>query len=107
MKIKNEEVDVRLTEYEIKAIKSSFLDVFGVGSIYLFGSRVEDSKKGGDIDLYIVPNDALSRDQLLAKKIDFLVSVKNLIGEQKIDVIMATNENRLIEQEALNKGIKL
>ncbi|WP_203249613.1 MULTISPECIES: nucleotidyltransferase domain-containing protein [Cysteiniphilum] len=107
MKIKNEEVGVRLTEYEIKAIKSSFLDVFGGGSIYLFGSRVEDSKKGGDIDLYIAPNKALPRDQLLEKKIDFLVSVKSLIGEQKIDVIIATNENRLIEQEALTKGVKL
>ncbi len=98
---------MRLTEYEIKAIKSSFLEVFGAGSIYLFGSRVDDGKRGGDIDLYLVPNEELSRDQLLEKKIDFLVSVKNLIGEQKIDVIIATDESRLIEQEASTKGVKL
>ncbi|WP_440616750.1 nucleotidyltransferase domain-containing protein [Cysteiniphilum sp. 6C5] len=98
---------MRLTEYEIKAIKSSFLEVFGTGSVYLFGSRVDDNKRGGDIDLYIVPNEALSRDQLLEKKINFLVSVKSLIGEQKIDVIIATDESRLIEQEALTKGVKL
>lgn len=98
---------MRLTDYEIKSIKSAFLEAFGAGYIYLFGSRVDDQQKGGDIDLYVVPDQALSQDQMLEKKIDFLVRVKSLIGEQKIDVIIAVDKNRLIEQEALNKGIKL
>jgi hypothetical protein len=36
-----------------------------------------------------------------------MVRLKSLIGEQKIDVVAATDENRLIEREALSKGIKL
>ncbi|WP_395947041.1 nucleotidyltransferase domain-containing protein [Caedibacter taeniospiralis] len=98
---------MRLTEYEAQAIKSCFLKVFGAGSIYLFGSRIDDGKKGGDIDLYIVPAQDFRRTMLLEKKLDFLVSLKSLIGEQKIDVVVATDENRLIEREALSKGIKL
>jgi len=29
--------------------------VFEEGNIYLFGSRADDTKKGGDIDLYLCP----------------------------------------------------
>jgi predicted nucleotidyltransferase len=44
---------MRLTNQEIRDIKESFHRVFGTGKIYLFGSRVDDSSKGGDIDLFI------------------------------------------------------
>jgi len=98
---------LRLTQSEIEAIKKSYLDVFQGGSIYLFGSRVDDNQKGGDIDLYIVPNTELPSSALLEKKLNFLVQVKNAIGEQKIDVVIARDKKRLIEQEALQKGIKL
>ena len=95
---------MRLSKREIKAIKESFKEVFKVGEIYLFGSRVDDNKRGGDIDLYIYTP---LKDNLTAKKIEFLVSLKRKIGEQKIDVIISRDINRAIEQEALSKGIKL
>jgi predicted nucleotidyltransferase len=38
---------------EVKAIKQTYDEVFKYGDIYLFGSRVDDTQKGGDIDLYI------------------------------------------------------
>jgi predicted nucleotidyltransferase len=44
---------MRLTQNEKDSIKKTFLEVFGEGEIYLFGSRVDDSKRGGDIDLFI------------------------------------------------------
>ena len=44
---------MRLKENEIKAITDSFREIFSSGELYLFGSRIDDSKKGGDIDLYI------------------------------------------------------
>jgi len=36
---------MRLSNYEIKAIKSTFDEVFGSGNIYLFGSRIDDTQK--------------------------------------------------------------
>jgi len=95
---------MRLTHKEIEAIKNSFKEVFVSGTIYLFGSRVDDSQKGGDIDLYIQTD---NKDNLIEKKIDFLVSLKRKIGEQKIDVLLSRDINRAIEQEALTKGVIL
>jgi len=46
---------MRLTPYEIESIKKAFKESFGEGRVILFGSRVDDSQKGGDIDLYLIP----------------------------------------------------
>jgi predicted nucleotidyltransferase len=94
---------MRLTPFEISSIKQAFTEVFGEGEIYLFGSRVDDTKRGGDIDLYI---DSASTQELSRKKIDFLVQLKNAIGEQKIDVVINRNEKRLIDEIA-KKGVLL
>jgi predicted nucleotidyltransferase len=45
---------MRLTPTQIATIKSTAQDVLGQGAqITLFGSRVDDTAKGGDVDLYI------------------------------------------------------
>ena len=98
---------MRLLNDETRAIKQTFLETFKQGHIFLFGSRVDDSLKGGDIDLYIVPSVKLDSSEMLDKKINFLIKLKNLIGDQKIDVIISKDQNRLIEQEALLTGVKL
>ena len=95
---------MRLSDAELKSIKTIFYKVFKNGDIYLFGSRVDDSLKGGDIDLYIVSND---KENTLEKKVNFLAKLKQEIGDQKIDVIVSKDKNRAIEQEALHYGIKL
>jgi len=47
---------VRLTPAQIEAILFSSQTVFGSDvDILLFGSRVDDAKRGGDIDLLIKP----------------------------------------------------
>ncbi len=69
----------------------------------MFGSRVDNAKKGGDIDLYIkteAGND-------FSHKIKFLVALEQQMGEQKIDVVFAQDKNRPIEQQALSTGVLL
>jgi len=95
---------MRLTQKEIKTIKQLYLDIFETGDIYLFGSRLDDSKRGGDIDLFIKTS---HKDDILNKKIKFLVLLKQKIGDQKIDVVVSKDTTRTIEQEALSKGIRL
>lgn len=95
---------MRLSLNYKNVIKKHFNQFFGDGEIYLFGSRVDDSKKGGDIDLYLVLKE---HTNLFDKKIKFLSRVKRELGEQKIDVIFNTDSSRLIEKEAIQWGIKL
>ena len=95
---------MRLLPEQRQAIKKYFLKFFEKGHVYLFGSRADDSKKGGDIDLYmVVPN----LENLMQKKIDFLVAVKREIGNQKIDVVFDRGKNRLIDRVAKKEGVLL
>jgi len=96
---------IRLTEREIRAIKELAVEVFGEGTrVFLFGSRTDPSKKGGDIDLYVIP---AKRDKLFDKYLKYLARLKLTIGDQKIDLILQEDLNRPIEKEALEKGIEL
>jgi len=95
---------MRLSQRYIEVIKKHFQQFFKNGEIYLFGSRVDDTKKGGDIDLYFVLKE---HSNLFEKKIKFLSRVKRELGEQKIDIVFNTDSTRLIEKEAMQWGIKL
>mgnify|MGYP000972493160 FL=1 len=95
---------MRLSPNYQEIIKKYFVEFFGNGEIYLFGSRVDDSKKGGDIDLYFVLKE---HSNLFEKKLKFLSRVKRELGEQKIDIVFNTDNSRLIEKEAIQWGIKL
>lgn len=56
---------MRLNNNEINEIKAVTHSVFGANALVtLFGSRIDDSKKGGDIDLLIKCNKTISRDEL-------------------------------------------
>ena len=96
---------MRLTDFEQKMIKKAFIESFEGGKIYLFGSRVDENKRGGDIDLYLIPSQKFDNER--DRKIKFLVKLDLYIGEQKIDVILAKDSSRLIEQEALKYGVEL
>ena len=77
---------MRLNETEIEVIHQVASKHFGQGTrVFLFGSRVDDLKKGGDIDL-LVNNDDESR-LTLEGKVRFLAELKRIIGDQKIDVV--------------------
>ena len=98
------EFRMRLSSHYVTIIKQYFKEFFHEGDIYLFGSRVDDEKKGGDIDLYLVVKE---HTNLFEKKIKFLSRIKRTLGEQKIDIVFNTDSSRLIEKEAIQWGIKL
>jgi predicted nucleotidyltransferase len=95
---------MRLTNYEVQMIKKAFKETFKNGKIYLFGSRVDDTKKGGDIDLYIIPE---YKEKARKDKAKFLFKLYEYIGEQKIDIVISKDKDRLIEKQALKYGVEL
>jgi len=94
---------MRLAEWEIKEIKKAAKLVFGENvRVILFGSRVDDNKKGGDIDLYVVTD-----DPSMEKEGKFWIELQKRLGEQKIDIVLSENPERKIEQVALKEGVEL
>ena len=51
---------MRLKSEQTKFIKSTIAWYFGEGArVWLFGSNVNEVKRGGDVDLYFQPDDAV------------------------------------------------
>ena len=58
---------MRLSEYEINSIRILTREIFGQKTIVkLFGSRLIDSKKGGDIDLFVKPGCNSGKSEMIS-----------------------------------------
>lgn len=91
---------MRLIEYEKNVIVNAIKNFDKQARIYLFGSRVDDTKKGGDIDILII-TDVLNKNDLLYIEED----VFSKIDEQKIDFVLAKNDtNDSFVKMILQKG---
>jgi len=99
---------MRLTESQIESIRQAVIETFGPGSqVWLFGSRVDDSKRGGDIDLLVRPGPE-EMNNLLHKKIRLLGQLERALGERKIDIVIEHHDDfRPIIQIAHQTGIGL
>ncbi len=100
---------IRLSKREVEAIKSVTREVFGDGAvIYLFGSRVDPEKRGGDIDLFVELPENFPKEEIIDRKIKFLVRLKDQIGEQRIDlVVRRKGEEDFISKVAKEEGVRL
>lgn len=78
---------MRLTQTQIKTIKTETAAVFGPDArVHLFGSRLDDSARGGDIDLLIIADtpiaDRVERQGRLAARL------QRILGERKFDIVV-------------------
>ena len=100
---------MRLTPFQQQTICQNTRCYFGENShVWLFGSRVDDAKRGGDIDLYIEPENQ-DVSLLALAKLQFLRALHLAFGEQKIDVVLrlANAKPLAIYQIAKETGIEL
>lgn len=93
---------MRLTNKELDIIKKEVISIFSESKIYLFGSRLDDSKKGGDIDLYIIP---YNNEDAFRKKLRLKTTLEDKLLKP-FDILLSKDKSSLIEQEAL-KGIRI
>lgn len=100
---------MRISSSESRIIKEKTLEIFGSSaSVFLFGSRTDDAKKGGDIDLFIETDEI--KDSV-KKKITLITELQFKLGERKIDIVMASKNDiydiPLIVKIARETGIRL
>ena len=92
---------MRLSKDEVKFIKNTINSCLK-SEIYIFGSRLDDNKKGGDLDIYLIPKEK--------EDLTYKVGLIRMILEEKllipVDIVIAKDKNKDIEKEAL-KGVKI
>jgi len=74
---------VRLKKEEVKVLKDKLKSLSSDAKLYLFGSRVDDTQRGGDIDLLVV-SDKITKRDLRNLRVQFF----KYFGEQKIDIVL-------------------
>lgn len=94
---------MRLKKEEIEVLKNTLYKLSNEAKIYLFGSRVDDNKRGGDIDLLIISKKLTKRD-LRKLRTEFFKH----FGEQKIDIVLddGTMKNPFVKI-IFKKAVKL
>ncbi|HQR73463.1 MAG TPA: nucleotidyltransferase domain-containing protein [Sulfurovum sp.] len=78
---------MRLGQEKIDVLKNKLKMLSSNAKIYLFGSRVDDSKRGGDIDLLVVSDEITTKD-LRILRVEFFKH----FGEQKVDIVLDNGE---------------
>lgn len=93
---------MRLTQKERTEITRSIAGRDPSAAIYLFGSRVDDNARGGDLDIMV-----LSREISLWDRLDILADLHRTLGEQKIDLLVYPDLSKPFARIAAREGIQL
>lgn len=93
---------MRLAHDEQSAISDAIRQADADALIYLFGSRVDDTAKGGDFDLLV-----LSKKINLMIKLDILAQLHQKLGERKIDIAVYADATRPFPRMVMQQGLRL
>jgi predicted nucleotidyltransferase len=99
---------MRLTETQRAAIKATVSNTIDSDSrIWLFGSRVDDTQRGGDIDLLIETDKTLPNRVTSLCRLEGSLVMK--LGDRKIDIILkdARTPEAPIHRAARAQGVLL
>ena len=99
---------MRLTQFQRQIIKEETGRIMGEGvQVLLFGSRTDDSQRGGDIDLYLeVPE---RQQQGWRQVLRLNAALQERLGEQRLDIVLHQPGEPLqaIHLQARKHGIRL
>lgn len=96
---------MRLSSHERAVIRRLGLRHFGRAP-RLFGSRLDESRRGGDIDLFIATD--LPPGQAARRRMDLLADLWLELGERKIDIVMDDGSTPTpIVERARREGVEL
>jgi len=96
---------MRLSNKIINLLQRNIIMSFGDVNIYLYGSRTDDTKKGGDIDIAIDTD--LSREDFRKKKSLFLANLIRLDFDYDVDIVNYNTNDKLLYNEIRQNNIRL
>jgi predicted nucleotidyltransferase len=102
---------MRLSAVERRAVESASREALPAGTrVLLFGSRLDDNRRGGDIDLLVELPEPLSADEVVDRRTRFTARLYRLLEERRIDVVMTQRQRpdrRPVVAAARQQGIEL
>jgi predicted nucleotidyltransferase len=93
---------MRLVHEERLAITDAIHQEDANAAIFLFGSRVDDATKGGDIDLLV-----LSKKINLMAKLAILAQLHQRLGARKIDLAIYPDATSPFPRMVMQTGVPL
>ncbi len=99
---------MRLSQQTRQIIRDTVREVFGVeATVKLFGSRIHDDARGGDIDLLVELPSIVA--EIERKTIQLTARLQVRIGDQPIDILVLdpSTFRQSIPEQASTAGVKL
>jgi predicted nucleotidyltransferase len=95
---------MRLDSDQLQTIRDETWQLDPSSDIYLYGSRVDDAAKGGDIDLLVVSDHLGFREVLKLRR-----AILDRIGWQQLDLVVRRRDqaDEPLAAMVLETGIKL
>lgn len=93
---------MRLANEERSVIHEAIRQADADAQVYLFGSRVDNDARGGDIDLLV-----LSKKINLMTKLDILARLHHTLGERKIDIAVYPDTTRPFPRMVIEEGVPI
>jgi len=93
---------MRISEREKQVLIEAVLKFDSSALIWLFGSRADNSKRGGDIDIAVLSDKIHIKEKMQLKRV-----IYNELGEQKIDLVVSADGNEPFFRLAIEKGIRI
>lgn len=99
---------MRLADTDIRSIRQIAAEQLGAEvEVILFGSRVDDAQRGGDVDLLVRVATPVARPALTAARLG--ASLERALGGRRVDVVLLTPTTPIepVHRIALQHGIRL
>jgi predicted nucleotidyltransferase len=93
---------MRITDDEKDALIASVHQADRDAKIWLFGSRINDAKKGGDIDIAILSSRIHIPERMRIRR-----NIIDRIGERKIDILVSPDGTDPFFRMAVETGIRI
>ena len=93
---------MRLEKEQAEFITGTIRELDPQARVFLFGSRVSDKARGGDIDLLVLSSALKYHHKLLIRS-----RLREGLGNRKIDLIITESPQTAFEKSALANSIQI
>jgi predicted nucleotidyltransferase len=93
---------MRISDREKRILVGAVLAQDPAARVWLFGSRVDDGKRGGDIDIAVLSTMIGRLERMRIRR-----AVVDALGEQKVDVVVSADGADPFFRLVVQKGVRI